>query len=74
MKYFNYYDISYLYDKSFRFNLCNKVIRRELIKESDFENYRYYEDGIVLFKVLNRAEKFYYDTSPLYVVNIKNYS
>lgn len=68
------YDISYLYDKSFRFNLCNKVIKRNLIKESDFENYRYYEDGIALFKVLNRSKKFYYDTSPIYVVNRKNHN
>ncbi len=66
------YDISYLYDKSFRLSLCNKIVKRDRVKEEDFLSSRVFEDAVLTYEIYSRSKKFYYYNEPIYVVNRKN--
>jgi len=68
------YDIAYLYDKSFRFSLASKLIKRDKIKPDYFIPTISYEDAITTYKTYDKCQKFYYYASPIYIVNRKSYN
>jgi glycosyltransferase involved in cell wall biosynthesis len=68
------YKIDYLYDKSFRFSLAYKIIKRAKIDPDYFFPTISYEDALVTYRVYDKCHKFYYYASPIYVVNRKSYN
>lgn len=68
------YGIDYLYDKSFRFSLAYKLIKRDKIKPDYFISTIAYEDALLTYKIYNTCKGFYYYASPIYIVNRKSYN